>query len=285
MPLVGRKARLTATTKIVAGARTPPTTTQTNDGITNLPKMVQVGGDLEFEFAFGLNNFSHEVGAVQFDELSRPLQLPLLQPTAATLQKVSFDFLVARPLDGIAGPIDDELANLQNFATEDNSVIFVNVHQMMSQSVAAWKIQSMSVQISRYNELGQAVSAQVNMSCTEATEQLERFLTLPKFTYRNRRGTGGGSGSSTPPSGGNAHTVINKFFQSVKQGMEQGQRNEFIGKLNRLSAQYGGETNVLDVLVKTVGSKSDWQATDLFNLLSKNVVQASASRNANNNLK
>lgn len=270
MPLVGRKVRLTATTKIVAGPRTPPATTETNDGITNLPKMVQVGGDLEFEFAFGLNNFSHDIGAVQFDELTRPLQLPLLQPTAATLQKVSFDFLVARPLDGIAGPIDDELANLQNFAAEDNSVIFVNVHQMMSQSVAAWKIQSMSVQISRYNELGEAVSAQVNMSCTEATEQLERFLTLPKFKYKNRRETGGSTSDKPPPSG-NAHALIEKFFKSVQQGMEQGQRNEFIGNLNRLAAQYGGESNVLDVLIKTAGSKSNWQATELFNLLNNNV--------------
>jgi len=269
MALIGRKERFTATTKVVVERNAIPPTTSPNSGVANLPRMVQVAGDLEFEFPFGLNNFSHDVGAVQFDELARPLQLPILQPTAGSLQKVSFDFLVAKHLDGVRNPVDDELANLQNFAAEDNSVIFINVHQMMGGSVASWKIQSMSVQVTRVNELGQTVSAQVSMSCTESSDTLERFLTLPKFTYRDKKqGVTGKPGEPQGP--GNAHRVIEKFFKSLKNGfaLEEGESvGEYIASLNRLSAQYGGESNVRDILLKTAGNKATWTASSLFNAL------------------
>lgn len=266
MARIGRKERLTATTKILAARSAVPSTMPPNNGISNLPRMVQVAGDLEFEFPFGLNNFSHDVGAVQFDELARPLQLPILQPTAGSLQKVSFDFLVAKHYDGVRNPVEDELANLQNFAAEDNSVIFVNVHQMMARSVASWKIQSMSVQVTRVNELGQTVSAQVSMSCTESSDTLERFLTLPKFTYRDRKETTTGKTGETQ-GGGNAHRVINKFFASLSEDLKQSERDEYIKKLNELSVKYGGGGNVLPILNSKAGARSNWQASTLFNVL------------------
>jgi len=205
---------------------------------------------------------------VQFDALTRPLQLPLLQTTAGTLQKVSFDFIVARRGDGVGATIDDELATLQNFAAEDNSVIFVGVHQMMATSVTAWKIQSMSVQVTRVNETGQSVSAQVNMSCTEATDQLERFLTLPKFTYKNPRGTG--KGNDDKPPGDNASLLIYNFWLRLtvdaKDDLnEKGKENTLREGLNRLATQYGGESNVLDILVKA--TRGQYGADKLFNLL------------------
>jgi len=267
MALIGRRERLTATTKVVVTRGAIPSTTPANGGVANLPRMVQVAGDLEFEFPFGLNNFSHDVGAVQFDELARPLQLPILQPTAGSLQKVSFDFLVAKHFDGVRNSVEDELANLQNFAAEDNSVIFINVHQMMAKSVASWKIQSMSVQVTRVNELGQTASAQVSMSCTESSDTLERFLTLPKFTYKDKKQGGTGKDKDKEQTG-NAHTVIEKFFKSLKDGYKLDRSGEYIANLNRLSAQYGGESNVLDILLKTASRKgSTWTASDLFNAL------------------
>jgi len=267
MALIGRRERLTATTKVVVMRGAIPSTTPPNNGISNLPRMVQVAGDLEFEFPFGLNNFSHDVGAVQFDELARPLQLPILQPTAGSLQKVSFDFLVAKHFDGVRNSVEDELANLQNFAAEDNSVIFVNVHQMMARSVASWKIQSMSVQVTRVNELGQTVSAQVSMSCTESSDTLERFLTLPKFTYRDRKETTTGKPGDTPPPG-NAHELIQKFFASIKKDLTESQKADYIAKLNNLSKLYGGSGNVVPILNGKAGARSNWQAAKLFNVLS-----------------
>jgi len=269
MAKIGRAARFTATTKVETKRSDFSSAAGTIDAAVLRPKMIQAApGDLEFEFPFGLSNFSHDVGAVQFDELARPLQLPLLQTTAGTLQKVSFDFIVARRGDGVGATIDNELATLQNFAAEDDSVIFVNVHQMMATSGVSWKIQSMSVQVSRVNETGQAVSAQVNMSCSESSDGLERFLNLPKFIYKNPRGTGKG-GTDEPPST-NASTLFNAFWLklSVKAQedlKEKGKDAELRKELNRLAEQYG-ESNLVEIL-RTKSGFIFGDADSFFNLL------------------
>jgi len=272
MAKIGRTARFTATTKVKTKNSDFSSAATKIDAAVLRPKMIQAApGDLEFEFPFGLNNFSHDVGAVQFDELARPLQLPLLQTTAGTLHKVSFDFIVARRGDGMGETIDDELATLQNFAAEDSSVIFVNVHQMMATSVISWKIQSMSVQVTRVNETGEAVSAQVNMSCSESSDGLERFLTLPKFTYKNPRGTGKG-GTDSPPDG-NAHATIQNFWAKLtpemRANLKPEYRQQWINALNQLAKNYGGDSRVNNILMNFKGNYGT--PTELFNLLEREV--------------
>jgi len=266
MATIGRK-RIPGKTSI--SKRTQPLNFTPDATVAVTPTMIQVAGDLRYEFGFGINNFSHDIGAVQFDELARPLQLPLLQVTAATLQTVSFDFLVASPIDGVTIPIEDELRVLQNFAAEDNPVIFDKVHAMLSE-VVSWQITSLSVRISRINKSGKATNANVSMSCTESSTGLERFLTLPKFAYKNPKGTGKGKGESGGEQGANPHDTIEKFFQRLSNTYRQeltkdtAQANKFIADLKRLAVQFS-DTAVGEAVLKAGKGKSDWNPTELFN--------------------
>lgn len=284
MPLIGRKERLVGNASVgipnrSQSVRTPATI---NGGKANLPRMDQIGGadPLSFVFPFGINNISHDVGAVQFDELQRPLSLPILQPTASSLQRVSFDFLVAAPFDGVSQDVEEELRVLQNFAAEDNSVIFVNSHEMLTQSVASWKISSLSVSISRQNELGAAVSAQVNMSCLESNDMMDRFLTLPKFRYKVNKNKGSGKPGDTPPGGDSANTLINTFFLKTKDAfaeMDSLERAKLLAGLNRLAVNYGEDT-VVQALKAYSG---DYGKDYLFNALS-NKLALNAKKEKNN---
>jgi len=105
------------------------------------------------------------------------------------------------------------------------------------------------------------------MSCTESSDTLERFLTLPKFTYRDRKETTTGKPGDTPPPG-NAHELIQKFFASIKKDLTESQKADYIAKLNNLSKLYGGSGNVVPILNGKAGARSNWQAAKLFNVLS-----------------
>lgn len=272
MAIIGRKTRLTGVASIGIRPRTVPTNpTAINNGNSLLTRMDQIGGDLSYVFPYGIQDVSHDVGAVQFDELTRPLSLPLLQPTAATLQKVSFSFLMSIQKDGISKPIEGDIRLLQAFAAEDNSVIFVNSHEMLSSSVPSWKISSLSIQIERLNELGQAVLARGNMSCTESSDQFERFLTLPKFTYKVNKGNKTGK-SGTPSQNADAASAIWTFFSKTNDEMqlEVIDRNRIIAGINALASTYGGEDKVLDALKGYNGS--NYGANYLFNALGANLA-------------
>lgn len=280
MTIIGRKARLTGVASIGIRPRTVPTNpTAINNGNALLTRMDQIGGDLSYVFPYGIQDVSHDVGAVQFDELTRPLSLPLLQPSAATLQKVSFGFLMSIQKDGISKPIDGDIRLLQAFAAEDNSVIFVNSHEMLSSSVPSWKISSLSIQIERLNELGQAVLARGNMSCTESSDQFERFLTLPKFTYKVNKGSKTGK-SGTPSQNADAASVIWTFFSKTNDDMqlEVAERNRIIAGLNALASTYGGEDKVLNALRGYNGSS--YGANYLFSALGNNLA-LNAKKNNN----
>jgi len=255
MAIIGRKARLTGVASIGIRPRTVPTNpTAINNGNTLLTRMDQIGGDLSYVFPYGIQDVSHDVGAVQFDELTRPLSLPLLQPSAATLQKVSFSFLMSIQKDGISKPIDGDIKLLQAFAAEDNSVIFVNSHEMLSSSVPSWKISSLSIQIERLNELGQAVLARGNMSCTESSDQFERFLTLPKFTYKvNKGGKTGKEG--TPSQNDEPATLVFKFFSRTTGGVANAANQRDLATLQRLATQYGEQT-IRESLDSITGQRS-----------------------------
>jgi len=241
MPLIGRTGKLTATTVVSAprgiiatvfDPKAPPPGRASDTrllgpaGVGNPAnmkpaRMAQITGNppLSFEFPFGLTNFSHDGGSVQYDEVGRPLQLPLLRASSAALHTVSFDFILAGRSDGLAQPVDDPIAVLHTFVAMDNSVIFVNVHQIMTSTVRSWKIESMSVSVERVNDQGQATLARVSMSCKESSESLDRFLSLPKFTYKQIKERPGGGGEDTKPDNLSIETLkrfINKLVGGDK---------------------------------------------------------------------
>lgn len=240
MPLIGRTGKLTATTVVTAprgiiatvfDPKAPPPGRASDPrllgpaGVGNPAnvkpaRMAQITGNppLSFEFPFGLTNFSHDGGSVQYDEVGRPLQLPLLRASSAALHTVSFDFILAGRSDGLAQPVDDPIAVLHTFVAMDNSVIFVNVHQIMTSTVRSWKIESMSVSVERVNDQGQATLARVSMSCKESSESLDRFLSLPKFTYKQIKEKPGGGGEDKNPENLSIETLKRFLSKLVGQG-------------------------------------------------------------------
>jgi len=237
MPLIGRTGKLTATTVVSAprgiiatvfDPKAPPPGRASDTrllgpaGVGNPAnmkpaRMAQITGNppLSFEFPFGLTNFSHDGGSVQYDEVGRPLQLPLLRASSAALHTVSFDFILAGRSDGLAQPVDDPIAVLHTFVAMDNSVIFVNVHQIMTSTVRSWKIESMSVSVERVNDQGQATLARVSMSCKESSESLDRFLSLPKFTYKQIKEKPGG-GTEAEKNRARSLKTLTEFLNKLK---------------------------------------------------------------------
>lgn len=152
---------------------------------------------LVFKFPMSISSIQHEAATVAYEEVGRPLSLPLLDTSMAQLHKVSIEFMISAPLDGVAQPIEEQIATLRDMSASDTPVIFSNVHDALK---GAWKISAFSFSVTRTDELGRLVMANASMSLTESTDRLERFIQLPKFTYKVPKGSGtpGTPGTTDP---------------------------------------------------------------------------------------
>lgn len=198
------RIRRSNTTSIVVGERTPVTTVLTTTLIRSM-QQVSTNPDvtpLSYEFHFGISTFTHDSSGVLYTEIPRPLNLPLVDATSQKLERCSFEFLIAVPYDSIGASVDSHITLLQDFANEDKAVQFTNVHSALS--TKTWNIDSITFQITRVNESGQATAATCNMSLVESIARNDRFIQLPKFTYSIPRGSGLSTpgSSSTPPVNG-----------------------------------------------------------------------------------
>jgi hypothetical protein len=245
--LVGRKPlTVTVAPDITKRPELPVIPLAANDGKHLTRSMQQLYPDsverpiLEFRFPMGISSFQHEAPSVAYEELTRPLALPLLDTSGAQLHKVSIEFMIVKPLDGVQTPIEEQIATLRDMAASDTPVIFANVHDALKGS---WKISALSFSISRTDELGRAVNANASMSLTESTDRLERFLLLPKFTYKVPRGsstttTGGPSGNQD-----SAESVYAAFRTKIG-----GAFSESIKKELAILAQREGATNITNII-------------------------------------
>ena len=203
---------------------------------------------LVFNFPMSISSVQHEAPTVAYEELARPLSLPLLDTSTAQLHKVSIEFMVAAPLDGIAKPIDDQIATLRDMSASDTPVIFSNVHEALKGS---WKISAFSFSVTRTDEIGRLVMANASMSLTESTDRFERFILLPKFTYVVPKGPGG---SSTPGTDGT--TDIPESVWAVfneKLGDQYRATAQQLAVINNLAVTKGA-ANVVNALKKLPGT-------------------------------
>lgn len=219
MALVGRKALTVSVPFDSSGRITTPTVTQpANGGVSLTRVMQQLYPDtqnrtaLKFYFPHAISSFQHEMASVGYEEIPRPLSMPLLDTTGAQLNKVSIEFIVARPLDGIFTPVEAEILVLRDMAASDTPVIFSNVHNSLS---GAWKINAFSLSISRTDELGRTVQATASMSLTESTDRLERFILLPKFSYSVPKGSARGGADKDKETTATAESVWSKFKTKI----------------------------------------------------------------------
>lgn len=199
------RPRRSISTSIMVGERKPHTTVSTG---TLIRSMYQASSGttsttaLSYEFHFGISTFTHDGAGVLYTEIPRPLNLPLVDATSQKLERCSFEFLIARPYDSLGSSVDSHITLLQDFATDVRPVNFLNVHSALA--LKTWNIDSMSFQVTRVNESGQATAVTCNLSLVEHIARTnERFYGLPKFTYTIPKGTGlagttgGGSGTTS----------------------------------------------------------------------------------------
>jgi len=154
---------------------------------------------LLYEFPFGISSFTHDGIGLSYSEIQRPLNTPLLDTANAKLERCSFEFVIAHPLDSLFISIDDSLNLLKDMANENTPVTFKNVHKLLSGK--SWNIDSLGFTITRINQAGAATACTATISLIENIPRPnERFLSLPKFSYVVPKGssaTGGGRGGGT----------------------------------------------------------------------------------------
>ena len=272
--LVGRKPlTVTVAPDITKRDSKPVIPPRANNGV-NLPRsMQQLYADspgrpiLKFSFPMAISSFQHEVPAVAYEELARPLSLPLLDTSGAQLHKVSIEFVVVRPQDGVQTPIEDQIATLRDMAASDTPVVFANVHDALKGS---WKISAMSFSITRTDELGKAVMANASMSLTESTDRLERFVTLPKFSYSVPRGssttttttTGGGEGNSEAAwyafnqAMGDKYTITNATRSTVNTYIQKHGGNAVKQALAQARGNENSPATLVDFIIKAFAPKT-----------------------------
>lgn len=216
------RPRRTLSTSITVGERSPKITVSTG---TLIRSMYQTASGttsataLSYEFHFGISTFTHDGAGVLYTEIPRPLNLPLVDATSQKLERCSFEFLIAIPYDGGASSVDSHITLLQDFATEARPVNFLNVHSALA--LKTWNIDSMSFQVTRVNESGQATAATCNISLVEHIARTnERFYKLPKFTYAIPKGTGlAGTGGVGNENSGNGVTSGIIHMSALSSGL------------------------------------------------------------------
>ena len=217
--LVGRKPlTVNVASDITRRPDKPVIAAAANDGKALVRTMQQLYPDsanrpaLVFNFPMSITSIQHEAPTVTYEEISRPLSLPLLDTSTAQLHKVSIEFMIAAPLDGIAKPIDDQIATLRDMSASDTPVIFSNIHDALKGS---WKISAFSFSVTRTDEIGRMTMANASMSLTESTDRFERFLLLPKFSYTVPKAPGGSSTPGTGDTTVTAETVFSTFRAKI----------------------------------------------------------------------
>ena len=203
-------------TSISVGKRLPSKTVPQKTLIRSMRQKNQDGvKSLYYEFHFGISTFTHDSSGVLYTEIPRPLNTPLVDPTSQKLERCSFEFLIALPYDSLEGSVDSHIALLQDFANEAIPVSFTNVHSALSSR--DWNIDSVTFQITRVNNSGNATAVTCNISLVEYAARSERFVELPKFTYAIPKGAGLSSTSGTGgPTGNIGQTGVITAIQGIQ---------------------------------------------------------------------
>lgn len=149
----------------------------------------------DFYFPFTPQGISYNDMSDEISEIPRAGTTPLVAFTSHKLLKVSFEFLVAVPYDGMQLDVEASVALLRVFSTSsDRSVIFFNFDQMMT---SAWQyrrgpiaralrfnITDMSITARQRNSFGKITQAVVNISLIENQNPTMTVVPVPPFTKK-----------------------------------------------------------------------------------------------------
>ncbi len=179
----------------------------------------------EFYFPFTPTNINYENLAPEYIEISRPQNQPMIGLSQYKLMKISFQFLLAVPLDGIKISIDEEIRTLREFANSESPVAFVNMDDMLMNpfnivstdvfktsrpsSAFFFRITDLSLNSTRRNQNNLITSAEVSISLIEVnnpTLSAANFLRIkypktakPINNKPRKKTTGKGAGTYGKP--------------------------------------------------------------------------------------
>lgn len=147
---------------------------------------------LTFIFPFPPTDISYSDMAPELSEISRPGRKSLVFLTRPKLKKVSLNFLVAVPFDGLQIEIEQSLQLLQRMANRGTPVFFKKTDRLLTSSfsgersltVSYWNISDLSFNSVRRTDLQRISQASVSMSLIENENPSNiRVTSLPRIEY------------------------------------------------------------------------------------------------------
>lgn len=149
----------------------------------------------EFVFPYAPIDVQYSNMAAEWTEINRPGRTPLIDYSQSKLLEVSFNFLVARPNDGITYSVDDDLVTLRYMASSKRTVsvfgmdgMLTNPFQIPGQpsrtsSGFFFHITDFTVRSVRRNKDNQITAAECSITLREVNNPDIGVVRFPAITY------------------------------------------------------------------------------------------------------
>lgn len=149
----------------------------------------------DFYFPFTPQNISYSDMSDEIAEIPRAGTTPLVTFKSHKLLKISFEFLIAVPYDGMTLNVESSIDLIRTFSTYSNrSIVFFNMDNMLT---VAWpyrrgpaerplrfNITDMSITARQRNSYGKITQAIVNISLIENQNPTMTVVPVPVFTKK-----------------------------------------------------------------------------------------------------
>lgn len=149
----------------------------------------------EFVFPFAPIDVQYSNLAAEWTEINRPGRTPLIDYSQSKLLEVSFNFLVARPNDGLAYSVDDDLVTLRYMASSTRTVsmfgmdgMLTNPFQIPGQPARTsggffFHITDLSIRSVRRNKDNQITAAECSITLREVNNPDISAVRFPPIEY------------------------------------------------------------------------------------------------------
>lgn len=149
----------------------------------------------EFVFPYAPIDVQYSNMAAEWTEINRPGRTPLIDYSQSKLLEVSFNFLVARPGDGITYSVDDDLVTLRYMASSRRTVSIFGMDGMLTNpfqipgqpnrtsSGFFFHITDFTVRSVRRNKDNQITAAECSITLREVNNPDIGVVRFPAITY------------------------------------------------------------------------------------------------------
>jgi hypothetical protein len=165
-----------------------------------LPEIAPLGDQTvyDFYFPFAPQGIQYSDLSDEISEIPRAGTLPLVVFKSHKLMRVSFEFLVAVPYDGMTIDVEESLSILRFFSTNSHrGIVFFNFDTMLtspwqyrrgpSARPLQFNIAEMSVTARQRNSLGKITQAIVNITLVENQNPIITVAKVPPIRKRREK--------------------------------------------------------------------------------------------------